>query len=41
MDSTYIIVFKDENDNSNTKNEDNPSSEEPPKRPPGTFSVFD
>ncbi len=31
----------DENDNSNKKNEDNPSSEEPPKRPPGTFSVFD
>ena len=31
----------DENDNSNTKNEDTPSSEEPPKRPPGAFSVFD
>ena len=29
------------NINSNTKNEDTPSSEEPPKRPPGTFSVFD
>ena len=29
------------NINSNTKNEDNPSKEEPPKRPPGTFSVFD
>lgn len=29
------------NINSNTKNKDNPSNEEPPKRPPGTFSVFD
>ena len=29
------------NINSKTKNEDNPSSETPPKRPPNTFSVFD